>query len=129
VKLLLVFQHPVDDPEELAGGGHDGDFFASPMGDVVIELGEVCVVFDVDMDALGEDPSDPFVPGFGDVALVDLLAALSGGGGKTGIGAEFMGVSEPGDVTNFCNEEEGTVGADAGDGHEYLGIPVLMGNL
>ena len=94
---------------------------------MVIELGEMCVVFDMDVDTLCEDPSDPFVPGFGDVAMVDHVAALSGGGGKTGIGTEFMGISESGDVPDFRDEEECTVGADPGDGHEELGIPVPVG--
>ena len=94
---------------------------------MVVELGEVGVVFEVDVDALCEGPSDPFVPGFGDVAMVDLVAALSGGGGKAGIGAEFMGAAEAGDVTDFCNEEQGGVGTDAGDGHEELGIPIPLG--
>jgi hypothetical protein len=129
VKCLLIFERPVDDPEEFTGGGHDGDFFASSVGNMVVKLGEMRIVFEVDVDALGEDPSDPFVPGFGDVALVDGVATLTGGGGKTGVGTEFMGVSEPGDVPDFCNEEECGIGANAGGGHEHLGIPVLMGNL
>jgi len=127
VKLLLVFQHPVDDPEEFTGGGHDGDLFASPMGNLVIELGEVGIIFDMYMDALGENPPDPFVPGFGNVAMMDHLAALPGGGGKTGIGTEFMGAAEPGDIPDFCNKEECRVGADPGDGHEDLGISVPLG--
>ena len=125
--LHLVFQHPVDDSEEFAGGGHDGDLFVSPLGNVVIELGEMGVVFDVDVDTLCEDPPDPFVPGFGDVAMMDHLAALPGGGGKTGIGTEFMGIPEAGDVPDFCNKEECTVGTDPRDGHEELGIPVPLG--
>ena len=127
MKLLLVFHHPVDDPEEFTGGGHDGDFFASPMGNVVIELGEMGIIFDMYMDTLGENPSDPFVPGFGDVAMVDHVAALSGGGGKTGIGTEFMGAAESGDIPDFCNKEECGIGADPGDGHEELGILVILG--
>ena len=126
MKLLLIFQHPVDDSEEFTGGGHDGDLFASPMGYVMVELGEMGVVFDVDVDALCENPSDPFVPGFGDVTMVDHLSALPGGGGKTGIGTEFMGAAEPGDIPDFCNKEKGRVGTDPGDGHEELSIPIPL---
>ena len=94
---------------------------------MVVELGEVGVVFEVDVDALCEGPSDPFVPGFGDVAMVDHLAALSGGGGKAGIGTELMGIPEAGDITDFCDEEQCGVGADTGYGHEELGIMVSLG--
>ena len=127
MKFLLVLQHPVDDPEEFTGSGNNGYLFASPLGNLVVELGEIGVVFDVDVDALGEDPPDPFVPGFGDVALVDGVAALAGGGDKAGVGTEFMGIPEPGDVPDFRDEEKCGVGADPGDGHEELGIWVPLG--
>jgi len=44
----------------------------------MIELGEMGIVFDVDVDALGKNPSEPFVPCFGDVAMVGCVSTLPG---------------------------------------------------
>ncbi len=65
-------EHPVDDPGEFSGGGHDGFAFSFLFGDPVIETGEetVCGLGDVDPGALDKEVADGGGSLFGDVAVV-----------------------------------------------------------
>lgn len=63
-------------------------------------LDEMGAVFDVDMDALGEDSSKSVIPGFGDVTMVDCVSTLVVRKGEISVRAGFMEVSEPGDITD-----------------------------
>ena len=40
-----------------------------------------------------------------------------------------MGLPEPGDIPDLCRDENRGIIANAGYGHEELGILVLLGNL
>lgn len=68
----ILGKHPVDDPGEFAGGGHDGFAFSFLFGDPVVEVGEVtvCALGDVDPGALDEEVPDGGGSLFGDVAVV-----------------------------------------------------------
>lgn len=90
VEGFVGVQHLIDDSEEFAGGGHQGNLFPFSLGNPVVESGEVGVVFDVGVDALDEDPAEPAASLFDDVPMVEFVSGLVGGGDQTGIGTEPM---------------------------------------
>ena len=65
-------EHPVDDPGEFSGGGHDGFAFSFLFGNPVVEMGEEAVgaAGDVDPGALDKKIPDGGWSLFGDVAVV-----------------------------------------------------------
>jgi len=68
----IIDEHPVDDPGEFPGGGHDGFAFSFLFGNPAVEVGEEAVGAARDMDPGALDKEIPDGGGslFGDVAVV-----------------------------------------------------------
>ena len=75
---------------------------------------------------LDEDPAEEGISFLGDVAGPVCFPGLVNPGDKSSIGAEFFVAGESVYVTDFMENDHGTVVVDTGDGHECFHLVIVL---